>query len=203
MKIIPALFTFFLFVALWSNVKAQFNLPAGYAIQDGLNGKNQIRSDFNGDGKQDLFAVIQKGQESTKFFAAISEPNGYLRITHDDLDYIDCCGSIEQKGAIIKVYSNGMRYFEHYTFRYNKTSKTFDFIGYDDENLGNASLEGVGSNSINLLTGTHISHKYYPDLSNPAEGKSKDVTRKYKMPQRYTLTDFPAAKKWIEGRVSQ
>lgn len=201
MKTIPALFTFYLIVALWSNAKAQFKLPEGYAIQDGLNGKNQILSDFNSDGKQDLFAVIQNGQESTKFFAAISVPNGYLRITHDDLDYIDCCGGIEQKAAIIKLYSNGNRYFEHYTFRYNKTTQTFDFIGYDDENLGNASLEGVGSNSINLLTGTHISHTYYPGLSNPTEGKSKELTRKYKMPQRYTLSEFPAAMRWINSKV--
>lgn len=139
-----------------------------------------------------------------RLFAAISGPKGYRSITHGDLEYLDCCNRIEQKGAVIKVYSNGMRYFENYTFRYNKTTSTFDFIGYDNESFGNAVNDGAGTHSINMLTGTHIGHIYHADRNNPeTEGQAEDFTRKYKMPKRFTLSDFPAAMKWIEGKVTQ
>lgn len=183
---------------------AQWQLPEGYTIQQSPDGKaNKIEQDFNGDGKNDLFAVLGNKQQEIKLFAAISSKDGYKAIHHAPLEYLDCCNRVECKNNIVKVFSNGMRYFENYTFRFNKTTSTFDFIGYDNESFGNAVHDGAGFHSINLLTGLHKGSVYQSNPNNPEDGKARTMNRKEKLPKKYTLSTFDAAMKWIEKIVQE
>lgn len=181
------------------SASAQINLPAGYSIQKSMEGKpNEIRHDFNSDGKPDMFAVIQKGEE-TKLFAAVSNAKGaYMMSTHPAMEYFDCCNRLELKGNIVKVFSNGMRYFENYTFRYNKTNSGFDLIGFDSESFGNAVHDGAGNKSLNLLTGDYISVHTEVDANNPEHYDVVQRKKKLKLPKKYTLKNFNEAKQYIE-----
>ena len=153
--------------------------------------------------KKDLFAVLSNQQQQTKLFAALSGKDGHKTIHHSPLDYMDCCNRLELQNNVVKVYSNGMRYFENYTFRYNKVTATFDFIGYDNESFGNAVHDGAGFHSLNLLTGQHKGSVYQSDRNNPEEGKARTINRKEKVPKKYTLSNFEAAMLWIEKVVQE
>lgn len=183
------------------SLNAQIKLPVQFAIQKGSNGDVfEVRKDFNSDGKEDLFAVVHRGEEN-KLFVAISNANStYTYSSHPPIEYFNCCDRIEQKGNIIKIYSNGMRYFESYTFRFNKANKTFDFIGFDSENFGNAIHDGAGTVSFNLITGNYESSiNHVPmDASSPEEGKIVQTKLKRKLPKIYTVNNFNEAIKAIE-----
>jgi hypothetical protein len=196
-KIIPFL------LVLGYTASAQIQLPQGYSVQKNMDGKaNEIRTDFNADGKQDVIAVITKG-EDVKLFAAISSSKGsYTYSTHKSMEYFDCCSRMEQKGNIVKIHSNGMRYFENYTLRYNKTSFGFDVIGFDSESFGNAINDGAGTKSINLLTGDFESSINQVPSGQPEKGKVVKQKKKLRVPKKYTLKNFNEAMDFIADAVS-
>lgn len=177
---------------------AQIKLPQGYSVQKNMDGKaNEIRSDFNADGKQDMIAVIVKG-EDVKLFAAVSGSNGtYIYSTHASMEYWDCCSRLEQKGTIVKIHSNGMRYFENYTLRYNKTNFGFDLIGFDSESFGNAINDRAGTKSLNLLTGDFESSINHVPSGQPEKGKVVKQKKKLRIPKKYTLKSFHEAMDFI------
>jgi hypothetical protein len=192
-----------LLLLLSISATAQIKFPVGYTVQKNMEGSpNEIRTDFNGDGKQDVFAVINKG-EDTKLFAAVSNAKGaYVVSTHSTLNFFDCCNRIELKGNIVKVFSNGMRYFENYTFRYNKTNFGFDVIGFDSESFGNAVHEGAGARSLNLITGDYISIHQEVDINNPENYDVVQKKKKLKLPKKYTLKNFNELLLYLEKLTS-
>ena len=163
-------------------------LPAGYMIQESASGSpNLLRGDFDGDGKRDVFCVIQlKGSEDGKLMAVLK--SGKTVLYSHTLSM--CCGSVSQGNNVITLHSRGNRYFTYYKFRWEAQAKDFRLIGYDTESFGNAVHDGSGNSSLNMLTGD------YEAEFNVWDEKTKDikslpkVSRKLKLERRIYLRQF-------------
>ena len=186
----------FLFAACVTHAK--FPLPAGYTLSKDANEVPlKLEKDFNQDGHKDLVAVMQKG-EQVKIFAIISKgAKAFRTITHQDPSYFACCSSMEFIKGIVKFTTLGNRYFQTFSFRYNRQLSNFELIGYDAESFGNAIHDGAGTQSLNLLTGRYMYTLY--TAINEEDGKSTEGNRRLKLPKKYTLSNFHEALLFLEG----
>ena len=180
-----------------TDVFAQYRLPENFMfVNDAEGNPLKVEKDFNQDGRNDLFAIIGK-EENIKVFALLSKGKSeYRTLTHDDLDYFDCCAAIFVSRNVITLSTNGMRFFEHYKFRYNKKLNNFELIGYDSESLGNAMNDGSGTRSLNLITGLYLYSIHH--VSEDGKDHVEEGRRKIKLPKKYTLTCFHDLLPFIE-----
>ena len=131
----------------------ELKLPAGYSILEDASGKaSTLRYDFDGDGRQDVFCGIQPQEGADAKLMAVLK-NGKAVLYSQPLSM--CCGSISQKKGVIDVHSKGMRGFTYYKFRWDAAAKDFRLIGYATESFGNATNDGSGKSSLNILTGAY------------------------------------------------
>lgn len=177
---------------------AQFPMPSGYTVARDANEQPlRMERDFNQDGRKDLVAVMQKG-EQVKLFALISKgPKEFRTITHQNPDYFECCSTMEFVKNVLKLTTRGNRYFQTYTFRYNRQLSNFELIGYDSESFGNAIHDGAGTQSLNLLTGRYFYSLY--TATNESDGKTTEGNRRVKLPKKYTLSNFHEALVFLDG----
>ncbi len=185
-----------LYVLSMTSLQAQLKLPEGYAVANDVNDSALIlKADFNGDKIKDQFVVIEK-EGNAKLMALISKGGKqYRTITHKSLDFFDCCSSISFGKNILTLTSNGMRYFEYYKFRYNKKLQTFELIGYDTENFGNAIHDGAGTQSVNLLSGMYAYSVY--TAKDETDGTSRSDKMKISVPKKFTLANFNEAYEFL------
>ena len=161
------------------------SLPAGYAVQDGISGKNQVFADLDGDGNRDILAVVENNGQ-TMVYASLQEGKLILK----SKDAPRCCNQIELAKNVIVLHSNGMRGFYIWRFRYNPSLHNFQLIGMDTESFGNAVHDASGTSSFNLITGD-FEAKY-----NSWNEKQKKlialtpVKKKLKPGREILLTDF-------------
>lgn len=173
-------------------------MPAGYAVMnDASEHPLRIEKDFNQDGRKDLMAVMQK-DDHVRIFAFISKgPSGFRTITHQDPDYFECCSVMDYTKNVLKLTTRGNRYFQTYTFRYNRQFANFELIGYDSESFGNAIHDGAGTQSVNLLTGRYLFSVY--TATSESDGKTSEGNRKIRIPEKYTLSNFHKALLFLDG----
>ncbi|RZM21433.1 MAG: hypothetical protein EOO88_33340 [Pedobacter sp.] len=95
-----------------------------------------------------------------------------------------------------ELQNNWMRAGNANQFRYNKTLKRIQLIGMSRYEFGNASNDGSGESSVNLLTGDYIGNwNYYDHLADNEQGELiKMPSIKTKMFFKITfLEDFDEA----------
>lgn len=177
---------------------AQYPMPAGYVVLNDANERPlRIEKDVNQDKRNDLVAVMQKG-DHVKIVALISKGAKEFRtITHQDPEYFECCSTMEFTKGVLKLTTRGNRYFQTYTFRYNRQLANFELIGYDSESFGNAIHDGAGTLSLNLLTGRFLFSVY--TATSETDGKTTEGNRRVKLPKKYTLSNFHEAIVFLEG----
>lgn len=188
---------FLIFIFAISHMKAQFKLPEGYTISLDMNDSSlSIKADFNKDGKKDLFAIISN-QEKTRLVSFLSKGKKFVMHLSKEMEYFDCCSSILFEKNILKLSSNGMRYFEYYKLRYNPKISTFEVIGIDSESFGNAAHDGAGTQSLNLLNGQY-EYSFYTANSD-STGTTNTGNKKLKLPVKYTITNFGQALEFFQN----
>ena len=180
------------------DLMAQQKIPSGYHISLDI-GESPLTLfyDFNKDGIKDQFSVIEKEGEA-KLLATLSKgKKGFINLTHKSTDYFSCCAEMKFEKNIITLTTRGMRYFQHYKFRYNKRINNFELIGYDTENFGNAIHDGAGHQSVNLLTGQYEFSRF--DAKDEENGDITEGKKILKMPKKFTLTNFHEAILFLEA----
>lgn len=179
------------------DVNAQFNLPEGYTISKDFNDSSlSIQADFNKDGKKDLFAIISN-QEKTRLISFISNKKKFVMHLSKEMEYFDCCSSIQFDKNILKLSSNGMRYFEYYKLRYNAKISNFEVIGIDSESFGNAAHDGAGTQSLNFLNGAFV-YSFYT-ANTDSTGTTNTGNKKLNLPAKYTMTNFGQALEFFQN----
>ena len=122
-----------------------------------LFGQNQIQIDFENDGKMDN-ANLKKTEEGY-FIQYTLSTDGKKHTTK-----IITMGGQENKLTVKKnvliINSQFMRGENYFKFRYDKKQKKIILIGYDNNQYGNASNDGSGSSSYNLITGNYEANWY-------------------------------------------
>ena len=122
-----------------------------------LFGQNQIQIDFENDGKMDN-ANLKKTEEGY-FIQYTLSTDGKKHTTK-----IITMGGQENKLTVKKnvliINSQFMRGENYFKFRYDKKQQKIILIGYDNNQYGNASNDGSGSSSYNLITGNYEANWY-------------------------------------------
>jgi len=160
------------FVAILWVVRAQ--------AQDEL--PQKVVYDFDGDGKEDVFE-IRKGYLS---YALTSQKGKEVRSKgagYSDVTWLELV-----KNVVVYQcqFNRGQNTFK---FRYDPKLGQFKLIGYDNDQFGNATNDGSGSASYNLLTGNYIAQWFYFD-DKKEELIGKPEIRKKLPIKTYLLKDF-------------
>jgi hypothetical protein len=135
----------------------KYELPPEYiAYKDNSEQKVQLSGDFDNDGVKDLVVIASnlKSEEYNFVFVFLSR-NYNLKQGYHFFPITNSIGyDLRYEKSVLKIggcFGNG-RYCETYKFKYYLNLSDLRLIGYDEQNLGNAMLEGIYFQSVNLLT---------------------------------------------------
>ena len=135
-------------------------------------GQNKLVKDIDNDGKNDtVFVDVDKliivcNLSTLNYESVSSKPIEGLN---------EYSGVIETKNGF-EFFYDWMRSGFKSQFRYNSKTKKIQLIGMSKYSLGNASLDGSGESSVNLLTGDYIGNwNYFDPLANNENGELVEI----------------------------
>jgi hypothetical protein len=120
-----------------------------------LFGQSEIQIDFETDGIMDN-ATIKKTEEG--YFLQYTLSSDGKRHTTPTITMGGDENSLSVKKNVLTISSQFMRGENYFKFRYDSKLKKIILIGYDNTQYGNATQDGSGSSSYNLLTGNYVAN---------------------------------------------
>ncbi|MFF5380073.1 hypothetical protein [Pedobacter suwonensis] len=151
--------------------------------------QKKLVKDIDLDGKMD---TVYLDEHDHKITCRLSTQN-FKKIKSKKIETAGDNTLIEPKKTGFEMNTNWMRSGYACQFRYEKNEKRIRLIGVSEYALGNATNDGSGEASINLLTGEYVGNWHYFDhLANNEKGMLiKIPTIKAKMQfKKIYLEDF-------------
>jgi hypothetical protein len=175
---------------------AQRGMPVHYQVQHGETGQHLfLQSDLDGDKKRDsLMVVVAEPGDDGRILALVSSRKSPLLSPPIGL----CCGSLSVNKNVVVAITRGMRGFGTFRFRWDPAAKDFQLIGYDTESFGNASGDGSGKASLNLLNGAYEAAFYHWDEVCEELAPLPPVKRKLKLNRKVYLSQWSEkSEQWL------
>ncbi len=144
--------------------------------------QNKLTKDIDFDGIPDTIFI---DYETAQIVCTLSSKN-FKKVKSKTITDLSESSRISKAKNGFYFGNNWMRAGYAAQFRYDKKQKRIRLIGIIRYNLGNATHEGSGESSINLLTGDYISDWHYYDEKLI---KIPTITTKMHFKKIY-LTDF-------------
>jgi hypothetical protein len=124
-------------------------------LSTALFGQSQVQIDFESDGKMDN-ATLKKTEEG--YFLQYTLSSDGKKHTTPTITMGGDENSLSVKKNVLTISSQFMRGENYFKFRYDNKLKKIILIGYDNTQYGNATNDGSGSSSYNLLTGNYVAN---------------------------------------------
>ena len=141
--------------------------------------QNRLEKDIDFDG---IIDTVYIDNEKSVIVCLLSSKN-FEKTESKPIEILNLQSGISDAKNGFYFENNWMRAGYKNQFRYNSKSKKIQLIGMTRYEFGNASNEGSGESSVNLLTEDYIGNwNYFDHLANNEEGKlAKIPTIKTKM----------------------
>lgn len=114
-----------------------------------------LQQDLDNDGKPDTVSVLQTPQQGKTIRVYLSAANQDIHSNAVEWLSGEPVYLNKTKSGFV-VHVSFMRGGNIYRFAYEPATKKIRLIGWDSESFGNASHDGAGKGSLNLLTGRFI-----------------------------------------------
>jgi len=148
-------------------------------------GQNKLVKDLDNDDKNDtIFIDVKKSTIVCKL-----STSNYESVTSKPIEILnEPSGVIETKNGFAFL-NDWMRAGYKNQFRYNSKTKKIQLIGMSRYEFGNATNDGSGESSVNLLTGDYIGNWNYYDMEKDSLIKIPTIRTKMKF-KTINLEDF-------------
>lgn len=131
-------------------------------------GQHILKTDIDNDGVTDSVYIdtIQ-----SKIICKLST-NNFKPISSLAIEILNEMSGIRETSNGFEFFNNWMRAGYQCQFRYNSKTKKIQLIGMSRYEFGNATNDGSGESSVNLLNGDYIGDwNYYDSFANNEEGE--------------------------------
>lgn len=122
-------------------------------------GQNKIEKDIDFDGKNDIVLV----DTITSTIVCTLSTLNYTSISSKQIEVLNENSGVKATKNGFEFYNNWMRAGYKNQFRYDSKTKKIQLIGMSRYEFGNATNDGSGESSVNLLTGDYIGNWNYYD----------------------------------------
>lgn len=147
--------------------------------------QDKLVKDLDGDAINDTVYV---DQEASRIVGQLSTQN-FKRIESQPIDVLNESSGVKATKSGFEFFNNWMRAGYAAQFRYDVKTKRLQLIGMSRYEFGNATNDGSGESSVNLLTNDYIGNWNY--FNYDKEELVKLPTIKTKMPLgKIYLTGF-------------
>ena len=148
-------------------------------------GQTKLIKDIDRDGKKDTVYVHM---QNAVIVCKLSTQN-YKSVSSKPIELLNEQCGIEATKNGFQFFNDWMRSGYKNQFRYNPETKKVQLIGMSKYAFGNASNDGSGSSSVNLLTGDYIGSWNYFDEAHNRLNKIPTIRTKMKLTP-VNLQDF-------------
>ncbi len=145
----------------------------------------KLTKDIDFDGKKDKIFIDKK----TSTLVCLLSSRNFARYESQPLEFLLEATDIKPAKNGFYLDVNFMRAGYSNQFRYDKKRKKLRLIGMSHYEFGNASHDGSGESSVNLLTGDYIGDWHYCDYQKEKLIKIPTIKTKMKFNKIY-LEDF-------------
>lgn len=122
-------------------------------------GQNKFTKDLDGDTIMDSIYI---DYDTLKIVCQLSTTN-FKKIKSKEIEMLNQSSSIDDAKDGFLFSNHWMRAGYHNQFRYDKNTNRIRLIGMSRYEFGNASNDGSGESSVNLLTRDYIGNWNYYD----------------------------------------
>lgn len=159
-----------------------FSFSLNVFAQDTESANQKVTFDFDGDQMTDVVEI----KDGLLVYTLSSQNN--KPVQSKGMSFADV-HSLSLAKNVVVLHCQFMRGENTFKFRYDSKIKAFKLIGYDNEQYGNATNDGSGSASYNLLTGDYVATWHYYDQKKE-DLKTYPVINKKMSIKVYLLKDF-------------
>lgn len=124
-------------------------------------GQNKLSKDLDNDGIKDIVFV----DSATSTIVCKLSTKNFKPISCKPIEMLNDPSGISKTKNGFEFFNNWMRAGYRTQFRYNPKTKKIQLIGMSRYEFGNATNDGSGESSVNLLTGDYIGDWNYFDYS--------------------------------------
>jgi len=147
----------------------------------------EVVIDFEGDGITDK-AFLKSTEEFISIHYTLSTQKN-KQFSSQKISYKGDQAFISTSKNVLKIDVQFMRGESHYKFRFDKISGQVILIGYDNVQYGNATNDGSGSSSFNLINGNYEATWHHFDIKKEKLIELPKISKKLPT-KKYPLLGF-------------